>query len=330
MAINDNTLRGYFRLFIVILIMFCVNACSGGGPSRFSRQTIDSLTFIPANAAIWEKITFPLIANDPALIRALSLEPIITILNDCGIAPTQISSITLYREKESQTEGYLVTATYQSANFFKRLGAKGFQSQPYWRSQIYSQPDQSLSLVGLTRNTILMGQSGAVRAILDVRYGKASSILATPAGATLAAHLNKQAVPIVIGILFSQETRDMAKAGVALSSIAFDLLDVGPLGSLLEKIGMAEGIGIEIYRQGNDFPIRLVGIMEKEANASFIAGSLNLLKNMGGMAEQFARQQNPEQAARMPPPPIRNMKISRTGRIVQLTGALARQGFVRE
>jgi hypothetical protein len=128
---------------------------------------------------------------------------------------------------------------------------------------------------------------------------------------------------VVVGLLVPQEVLDMGRAAMSLGGIALDIMGVGAIGKLLQKIGLAEGIGMEMRRSGDEFPVRLLCIMQNEGTASFIAGTLNLLKGVSGFIPKTKESQQDIEA-------FRKMEITRKGKLLIITLAIPRQAFIRQ
>jgi hypothetical protein len=115
----------------------------------------------------------------------------------------------------------------------------------------------------------------------------------------------------------------MADAAIQISSTVMDLAGVGPLGELLNRIGYAKGVGCGISREGESFPVELAASMKDEDSARFIAGTLTLLKGLGGMTPQNAGSPRDIETARA----LKSMSIERSHNVVSIRMSMPREAM---
>ena len=128
-----------------------------------------------------------------------------------------------------------------------------------------------------------------------------------------------------MGLLMPQETLDMAKAAMSIGKTALDILQVPVIGTLLGKIGFTQGFGIHLRHGGNEFLMELLCLMENESSASFISGSLNLMKNLATSLPQGQMTTRDREAIAT----FRKMNISREGKMLSIEMVIPEREFVR-
>jgi hypothetical protein len=142
-----------------------------------------------------------------------------------------------------------------------------------------------------------------------------------PAYKVLAAHFEGKQYPILMMVALPQASQDTANAALQLASTAMDLAGVGPLGDLLSKIGYARGLGCAISHKDESFPVAVSAVMKDEESAKFVAGALNLLKNLGGMASRNYAPQTDTDAARA----IQTMSVEQSREVVSVKMTMSRR-----
>lgn len=125
-------------------------------------------------------------------------------------------------------------------------------------------------------------------------------------------------------VIIPQEVLDIGQTGLELSKTILELLDVDAIGALLRKIGLVQGLSMSINHSGDDFPVEMSCLMQSEGAASFISGSLNLLKSISTMLlrGQMSAQERKNITA------FQNMGISRDGEMLKINMVIPRREFL--
>jgi len=303
-----------YILCLALAILF--SAGCGGRRGHFS--------FIPYSASVWVRMYLAEIASDAEFAQALSLYELRSYLEQIGVDATKVSKMTVYADFRSQQEGALLTGRYRIKDIVKKLREQGFTRESYLRSKIYRHPSKDEGVAMLYSDTLVLGTIGGVKSVLDVKYGKQKSLLQLPEGRLLLSKFAYSNAPVVMGLLVPQDVLDMGSAALSLGSVALDIMGIGAIGALLQKIGLAEGIGMEMRRKGDEFLVKLLCIMQNEGVASFIAGTLNLLKGIGSFIPPSSTP-----SAQRDMEALRKMEITREGKVLSITLAMPRQAFIR-
>lgn len=306
-----------FRKTLYLLCLGLVILFSVGCRSRRKHFSL-----IPYSTSVWMNMSLAEIASDPEFAQALSLDDLRSALDQIGVDVMKVSRMTAFADLRSQQEGALLTGHYRTKDIVKKLREQGFKEESYLRGKIYRHPSRDEGVAMLSRYTLVLGTIGGVKSVLDVKYGKRKSLLKLPEGKLLLSKFAYSDAPVTMGLLVPKEILDMGRAGLSLGSAALDILGVGAIGALLQKIGLAEGIGMEMRRNGDEFPVKLTCIMQNEDAASFIAGTLNLLKEVSSFIPQNPSEQQDLEA-------LRKMEITREENLLSITLAMPRQTFIR-
>ena len=103
-----------------------------------------------------------------------------------------------------------------------------------------------------------------------------------------------------------------------------NIIKVGSIGALLGKIGVVKGMAMSINHSGGGFPVRMFCLMQSEAAASLVSGSLNLLKGAATLLPpQEMSEQDKENLAL-----FQSMEIAREGEILRIEIIIPEQEFL--
>jgi hypothetical protein len=161
--------------------------------------------------------------------------------------------------------------------------------------------------------------------VIDVELNPETSFAATQPFDKLVARFNRHRSPLSTIVAPPPTYQDMGEAALAITSGLLDFAGLGPIGTLVEKIGFARGFGFSISRSDGSFPIEFVAIMKDEAAAGFLSGTLNLLKGMTTLVPQ----QNMSQSDREAIQAFQSMTIVRDHEILSVTMVMAEKDLMR-
>jgi hypothetical protein len=126
-------------------------------------------------------------------------------------------------------------------------------------------------------------------------------------------------------LAFPQVYQDIGSAALDIASILLDAAGLGPLGTLLDKIGFAKGLACSISRKGNSVPVELMVMMKDEEAAKFLSGSLNLLQGISRGLPEGGMSQSDQEAMRT----FQSMVISREKDVLSIKLVMAEEDLTR-
>jgi len=103
----------------------------------------------------------------------------------------------------------------------------------------------------------------------------------------------------------------VAEVGVKVVAALFNFSGLGPLGFVIDKIGLPQAIGFAITRSGSNFPVELTAKMKDEQSAALISGTFNLAQSLN--FEMFASRMSAADRDR-----LKNVSVVRQGTVLQL------------
>ncbi|MCZ6677396.1 MAG: hypothetical protein O7E52_09110 [Candidatus Poribacteria bacterium] len=309
------------HIFIIACLsaLLCVS-CGNDSP--------DHLASIPQSSILWLTVDFDDVMADPALMGAMSMDEITTELEALGIPPNEVSKLTVFGIYQSGvlSDGALVTGRYRAKQILKRLSEAGWEEEAYKNDKLYRNPQQTEVYIAVLYNdTVLFGSRDALKATFDVKRKRGESLMQKSETLLIVNDSMSSEAPITMGLLMPQETLDMAKAAMSIGKTALDILQVPVIGTLLGKIGFTQGFGIHLRHGGNEFLMELLCLMENESSASFISGSLNLMKNLATSLPQGQMTTRDREAIAT----FRKMNISREGKMLSIEMVIPEREFVR-
>jgi hypothetical protein len=207
MSIKEKGYRTILYVFCLVLVTLFIVGCGEKRKEHFA--------LIPYSASVWVRMSLADIASDAEFAQALSLDELRSSLDQIGVDARKVSRMTAFGDIRVQQGGALLTGRYRIKNIVKKLREHGFIKESYIRSKIYRHPTQDEGVTMLSRNTLVIGTIGAVKSVLDVRYGKEKSLLQLPEGKLLLSNFAHSNAPVVVGLLVPQEVLDMGRAAMS-------------------------------------------------------------------------------------------------------------------
>lgn len=238
---------------------------------------------IPRDTIILMTADMTVVRDDNELIQATPVKDIIPLLNQINISTADVTTLTLFgtsAQGSSNIDGaVLVTGQYQAKQIFEHLLQAGRKQELYGQDELYLNPQaEAEGVAGISNDTIALGSINALKAVLDVKNQKQATIWQRRDIAPLLRNSANSDAPVTMALLIPQDVFDMANAALTISRSILSLFRVPVIGILMEKIGVAQALGVHISHQGDSFPVEFLCLMADEDAASFLSGTLNLLK----------------------------------------------------
>ncbi|MBC8460245.1 MAG: hypothetical protein H8D67_19850 [Deltaproteobacteria bacterium] len=284
---------------------------------------------VPARGNLLLFVKMKQVIQDRDLSQAMKIDELKSELDAVDITPKDISQMMLFMGSAPSSErmgylGMILEGDYDAKQKVKQLAKQGWDKKRHLKDEYYYNPASGECIAYLNGNTMVFGSKEALCDVLDVRRGKKKSLIKHPTYNKLAKQIGEGSAPITMHIIVPQEVLDIGQTGLELSKTILELLNVGAIGVLLGKIGLVQGLGMSINHSGNDFPVEMLCLMQSEGAASFISGSLNLLKGISTMLPkgQMSAQERQNIAA------FQNMGISRDGEMLKINMVIPRREFL--
>jgi len=285
---------------------------------------------IPRDTIILMTANMTFVRDDNELIQVTHVKDIIPLLNQINISTADVTTLTFWgtfvQNDSNIDSAVLVTGQYQVKRIFEHLPQAGWKRELYGQNELYLNPQaEAEGVAGISDNTIALGSINALKAVLDVKHQKQATIWQRRDIAPLLRNCANGDAPITMSLLIPQDVFDMANAALTLSKSILSLFQVPVIGILLEKIGVAQALGVHISHQNNAFPVKFLCLMADEDAASFLSGTLNLLKASTSALPQDKMDTQSQEAMEI----FRQMTVSREERLFSIQLVIPLKEFMK-
>ena len=287
--------------FIVYLILTAFG-CGG--------KTDTIIDLIPERGNVILRIDMPVVNNDPDLSKLADMDEICSLLSQIQIEPEYVTRLIIFGDSQSQNEDYfgvMLQGDLDIKYTLQKLEEAGWKKEKHDGYILYCEDGSEGYITALGKDKLCIGTSEAIVDILDVRSKKKKAANSKPACSKILNCFADSRDPIVVYIMVPQDTLDMGYAGMEMLDAGMNLLSLGSIGAIMGKIGLVHGLGVSINRSGENFPVKLFCLMQDESSASFVSGSLNLLKGLASMVP--SDHMSPQERQSMQS--LNSMRISR-------------------
>lgn len=176
------------------------------------------------------------------------------------------------------------------------LRAKGWGESAFRGYRVFKEGAGDSCVVGLRSGLLVVGTRGAVERVVNVESAAGRPQVADPNFRKLLARTSAARHPVALLLALPQEFQDAADVAVKAAALLLDFTGFSPLGALLDKVGLARGVGLSFTRRGDTLPLSMVAVMKDEGAASLVSGTITLLK--GAASLMPARDDEPPDARR--------------------------------
>ncbi|MCA1635386.1 MAG: hypothetical protein LC802_17285 [Acidobacteria bacterium] len=161
----------------------------------------------------------------------------------------------------------------------------------------------------------MLGTRAGIEAVIDTEQSPAKSILTDPRFRKLLAQSAATRHPVSLMMTLPQAAQDAGDVAVKAASFLLDLTSFAPLGKLLDKVGLARGVGFSMTHDGDSFPVSFVALMKDESAAGLISGAFSLLK---GATSWLPAARNETESDRQMRQAFQNMTVTRASDVVSI------------
>lgn len=242
----------------------------------------DSLfRLVPATSIVVLRAKWQEVRRDDHLRRLIKGSGIEQAMQSAGINGEAVDDLIVFGDGADSTRGnsgMILSCPARAQALVDHLRSQGWDEQVYRARKVYHSSTGDRWIAPVKQGTLVLGTRQGVEATLDAEQDARASLAASELGRQLLKEVSKKRGPISFLLLVPQSLHDMSEVALQVFSAALDFAGAGPLGGLLNKIGFAKGVGCSISKSGNAFPVDLLMVMKDEGAASFVSGTLNLLK----------------------------------------------------
>lgn len=295
------------RLSICLLVFPCFASVAAA-------QRGSAVALVPRQAIAIAKLNWNLVRNDSQFRSMLNANQLDRALRDLNINGSQISEIIIFSGINTSPSGLIggiFEGSYDVAAVKASLESRSFRKRNYLSRILYcSDSDGSCTSV-LRSGRLLVGTQQAVEGVIDVEANPRSALTLRKPFTTILRKFVLGRQPISFAMALPLEYQMLGEVAVKVVAALFNFSGLGPLGFVIDKIGLPEAIGFAITRRGDNFPVDLTARMKDEQSAALISGTFNLTQTLN--LEMFASRMSAADRDR-----LKNISVVRQGTVLQV------------
>lgn len=300
--------------------------CLGLGLTAVSAQTrISPIGLVPPSAVAVAKLNWTVIRQDDRFRRMLNADQLDRALSQLKIDGADISDIVVFSGINSSPTGVLAgifRGTYSVAEVASQLNSRGLRAEVYKARTIYFNPaDQSCSTL-LRSGMLVIGSRKGVQGVIDVETNPHQSLMRRPPFSSLLARFVASKQPISFVMSLPLEYQTVTDVAVKVISTIFSISGLGPLGFVIEKIGLPHAMGLTMAHSGATYPTELVAQMKDATSAALISGTLNVTQAIG-------LHMPPDRMSPSDREMLKNISVARTGALLSIKLVLRERDLPR-
>lgn len=311
------------RLIYYWLLLLLSISLSCKEPSVQFREPIK---FVPSSSIIMLQVNWSKVYTDDYLKAIVEGDEIKKLLYNLNLNDQQIDELVAFAGSDDfgeETSGIILKGSFRSRSVMGALKAQGWIEDSYEGYTLYRSPAEDVWVTALKSHMLVVGVRMGVENVIEVEKDPDASIISMETISTLVRRFDRNRSPISMILVFPQAYQDMGSTALDISSMLLDAAGLGPLGTVLDKIGFAKGLACSISRKDDSFPIELMVMMKDEEAAEFLSGSLNLLKSFSKWLPEDGMSQSDREAVRA----FQSMMISREKDILSIRLVMAKEDF---
>lgn len=310
--------RKFLSFFACCAFILSVAACSGSNSQR------NLLNYVPSSSYAVLAVNWKTVRKDPDLTRISKGANVEKLFAQLGVDEETVIEFVVFGGpggSANASNGLIAKGSFNSDDIVKELKNRGWTEQDFEGRRVYVNPRDASWLTTFDKNLFVLGTESGLKDAIGAKAKSENRFTSNPAYKSLSSRFEGKQYPILMMAALPQASQDMANAAVQITSTVMDLAGVGPLGDLLNKIGYAQGLGCAISHKDDSFPVAVSAVMKDEESAKLVSGTLNLLKNLGGMANKNYASQTDADAARA----LQTMSIDRSQEVVSIKMTMSRR-----
>ena len=301
------------RLAILVLCLAALAlAC---GVACASSAGITPLGLVPSGSVAVLKLNWGAVRGDARLRAAIRGDELEKIFERAGVRSGDVAEAVVFTDfagTNNSDTGMILRGGARLQPAASTLRGRGWAEAAFRGYKIYSGGDDCLAQ--LRSGFLVVGSRVAVERVISVESGGGKSLMADANFRKLLAQTASAGHPVEFLLTLPQEYQDAGNVALKAAGLLLDFGGLGPLGGLLDKVGLARGIAFSFTRSGDSMPINLVALMKDEGAASLVSGTLTLLK--GAMSLLPARDESP--ADRQARQVFEGMSVMRTREVISV------------
>ncbi|MBC7929136.1 MAG: hypothetical protein H7Z38_01050 [Rubrivivax sp.] len=298
-------------------IAFCVAALLLACGEAHAARGVTPMGLVPSGGIAVLRIDWAAARGNAPLREAVKGDEVEKLLGRIGVRSGDVAEAVVFTDfagsNKSDTAMILKgRARLQAAG--NTLRERGWVERAFGSYRIFTEAAGDSCLAQLRSGFLVVGTKGGVERVIGVESAGGKSIFASASFRKLLAQTARAGHPVSLMMTLPQEYQDAGDVAVKAAAVLLDFTGLGPLGSLLDKVGLARGVGFSFTRDGDSTPVNLVALMKDEGAASLVSGTLTLLKGAASLLPAHNESPADRQARQV----FESMSVVRTREVVSV------------
>lgn len=296
------------RLSVCLFSLTCIPSIA------IAQRGGSAVALVPQQAVAIGKLNWNLVRSDGQFRSMLNANQLERALNEMNINGSQISEVVIFSGINSTPSGLIggiIEGSYDATAVKSNLESRSFRKMNYLGRVLYCN-DADGSCTSLLRSgRLLIGTPQAVEGVIGVEMNPRNALTRRKPFTTMLRKFLLGRQPISFVMALPLEYQMVGEVAVKVVAALFNFSGLGPLGFVIEKIGLPEAIGFAITRRSDKFPVELIAKMKDEQSAALISGTFNLAQSLN--LEMFASRMSAADRDR-----LKNVSVVRQGTVLHV------------
>lgn len=279
-------------------LALCVAAfLFAGGAARGA--VVTPLGLVPAGGVVVLRVDWGAVRTDPRLRETIKGDDLETMFRRIGLRSVEVAEAVIFADLAGGNRpdtAMILKGRAPLRPAVATLRDAGWSEGPFRGYRIFGERAGDSCLAGLRSGLLVVGTRGGVERVIGVETGAGRSQMTDANFRRLMAQTARAGYPVSLVTALPQEYQDAADVALKAATGLLSFTGLGPLGSLLDEVGLARGVGFSFTRRGDALPLNLVAVMKDDGAASLVSGTLTLLKGAASLVP--ARSDEPPDARR--------------------------------
>lgn len=295
-GMNEHGYRARRAGQAVAALSFCMSALFFACIE--TRATVVTpLGLVPAGGVVVLRIDWSSVRAGTHLREAVKGDDFERLLQRVGVRSDEVTEAVIFADlSNSQNTAMILKGRVPLRPTARTLQAGGWGESSFRGYRVFDEGAGDSRLAALRSGLLVVGTKSAVERVIGVESAAGRPQTDDAVFRKLSAQTVGAGYPVSLMLVIPQEYSDAADVVVTAASLLLDFGGLGPLGSLLDKVGVAHGIGVSFTQRGDEMPMNLVAVMKDDGAATLVSGTLTLLKGAASLVP--ARDDEPPDARR--------------------------------
>jgi hypothetical protein len=291
----------------------------------FASTASAPLALVPSSSVFVARVRCRDVVNDAALSRMIRMSDIESMTRLLNIKIGDVSEMVIFSDLDDLTSpnvGMILQGPFNIRAILNYFDAQGYPRHTRRNYRLYE--GSGLWIAPLKSGLIVMGTRPTVEKVIDVESRPQRGLSANPLLRRLDAYLRSNS-SISTLLALPQTYQQAGDIVVKAISLALDFTGLGLLGKVIDKIGLARGLGFSIARKGDTFPVEMVAIMKDATAAGLVSGGFSLLKSAAEFALANSRARSNQEEIEM----YKSLSVSAIGADLLIKFSLREKNLYR-